>query len=138
MVIADLSVVLAWYFEEDQTPAALDVLQKIEIEGLLVPPLWWSELANGLLMGERRGRRTTDESRGFLKLIRALPITVDHVSPGEIGDHILTVARQFQLTAYDATYVELAVRTKSSLATFDAAIRSCAPLSGIQLLPAVI
>ncbi len=134
-LIADLSVVLAWYFEEDQTPAALDILTQIEADGLLVPPLWWSELENGLVIGERRGRRTVDESAAFFELVRALPITTDAAPAGQLGNNILTIARQHQLTAYDATYVELAVRTQSPLATFDAAIRRCALQAGIQVLP---
>jgi hypothetical protein len=56
-MIADISVVLAWLFEEEQTVAALRVLRQIERQGLLVPPLWWSEPENGILMGERRGRK---------------------------------------------------------------------------------
>lgn len=134
-LIADISVVLAWMFEEQQTPQALEILKLIESHGLLVPPLWWCELENGVLMGERRGRRTADESATFLNLVRKLPIQTDDVARHRISDDILRIARLHQLTAYDAAYVELAAREQATLATFDAAIRRCAPAMGIAILP---
>jgi predicted nucleic acid-binding protein len=137
-IIADASVVLAWFFEEAQTPKALEVLQRIEEEGLLVPPLWWSELENGILMGERRGRKKLSESQAFLKLVRALPIRTDDLPRHRVSDDILDLARQHQLTAYDAAYVELARRESAFLATFDDALRRCAQNLKIKLLPARI
>lgn len=135
-LVADISVVLAWLFEEQQTPAALDVLTVIETEGLVVPNLWWSELENGLLMAERRASRTTDECVAFLDLVRHLPIRTDDVLRYRISDDILRIGRTHQLTAYDAAYVELALREAIPLATFDDAIRRCAPQAGLTLLPA--
>jgi predicted nucleic acid-binding protein len=135
-IIADASVVLAWFFDEKQTPKALEVLKRIEIEGLLVPPLWWSEVENGVLMGERRGRKKPDESEAFLSLVRALPIETDDAPRHRISDDILELGRRYQLTAYDAAYVELAKRESASLATFDDALRRCAQSLKIKVLPA--
>jgi predicted nucleic acid-binding protein len=137
-LIADISVVLSWLFEENQTPQAVLILPLIQKHGLLVPPLWWSELENGVLMGERRGRKTPDESAAFLKLVRALPIRTDDTPRHRVSGAVLDLGRQHQLTAYDATYVELAVRETASLATFDTDVRKCAPGLGIKILPAKI
>ncbi len=137
-VIADISVVLAWMFEEDQSAAALDILPLIEQQGLLVPPLWWTELENGILMGERRGRKSPVELSEFLKLVRALPIETDDTPRHRVSDAVIGLGRQQGLTAYDATYVELALRAAAPLATFDTAIRSCAAAVGIQILPKAI
>jgi len=134
-LIADISVVLAWLFNEEHTTKALDVLHRIEKDGLLVPPLWWCELQNGILMGERRGRKTIDESTAFLKLVMALPIQTDDAPRHRISDDILDIARRHQLTAYDATYVELAVRHGVPLATFDVALRRCASSFGVKIIP---
>ncbi len=134
-MIADISVVLAWLFEEDQTADALKILPIIEKQGLLVPPLWWSELENGILMGERRGRIAFAELSAFLKLVRALPIRTDETPRHRISDSIITIGRQHQLTAYDATYIELALREAAVLATFDTAIRRCATALSIKVLP---
>ncbi len=135
-VVTDMSVVLAWFFEEEHTKRALDVLDRIEQEGMLVPPLWWSELENGILMGERRGRKTGVDSAAFLKLVRALPIQTDDVPRHRISDEILKIGRGHQLTAYDAAYVELAQRQSDGLATFDVAIRRCARALGLKVFPA--
>ncbi len=135
MLIADVSIVLAWLYEESQTSQALDVLPLIETNGLLVPALWWTELENGLVIGERRARNTTDQSAAFLEIVRSLPIRTDDMPPHQTCDRILAIARQHQLTAYDATYVELAVRESAALATFDTAIRRCAPQLGLSILP---
>lgn len=132
-LIADISVVLAWFFDEQQSPAALSTLKVIEKEGLLVPPLWWTELENGILMGEHRARKNARESGAFMDLVRALPIETDGVAPHRISHKILEIARQHKLTAYDATYLELADRQKASLATFDAAMRLASVGLGIQL-----
>jgi predicted nucleic acid-binding protein len=134
-VVADISVVLAWFFEEEHTKRALDVLARIERDGLLVPTLWWSELENGILMGERRNRKAEAESAAFLKLLQALPIQTDDAPRHRISDDILNIGRQHRLTAYDAAYIELAHRQRAPLATFDAAIRRCARAVGLKVLP---
>jgi len=134
-VIVDMSLVLAWLFEEDHTADALRILPQVEKDGLLVPPLWWTELENGILIGERRGRKTPAELAAFLKLVRALPIQTDDAPRHRISDAIIALGRAHRLTAYNATYVELAVRQFAPIATFDAAIRACAPALGIEVFP---
>jgi len=134
-LIADISVVLAWLFEEEQTTKALDILRRIEKDVLLVPPLWWSELENGILMGERWGRKTPAESSAFLKLVRSLPIRTDDTARHRISDDILDIGRRYNLTAYDASYIELAIREAAPLATFDEAIRKCARGVGVKIFP---
>ena len=135
-IVADASVVLAWFFDEDHTPQALEVLRRIEKEGLLVPPLLWSELENGILTGERKRLKKCAESEAFLKLVRDLPMETDERPRHRVSDEILDIGRRFQLTSYDATYVELAWRESVSLATFDRAMRTCAKSMKIRLIPA--
>lgn len=136
-VVADISVVLAWLYEEEQTAQALIILGLIEHEGLLVPPLWWYELENGVLIGEKRGRKSPVESDAFLELVRALPIRTDEGPRASISEDILRIGRANQLTAYDAAYLELAIRMKAPLATFDTALRRSAAKSGVTLVPNV-
>ncbi|MBC7785559.1 MAG: type II toxin-antitoxin system VapC family toxin [Burkholderiales bacterium] len=135
IMVVDMSVVLAWYFEEAQTSKALGVLKLIGKNGVLVPELWWCELENGILMGERRARKTPTDSAAFLKLVRALPIETDQTPRRQISDRILDLGRQHQLTAYDATYLELAIRETVPLATFDEALRRSARAMGVSVMP---
>jgi predicted nucleic acid-binding protein len=137
-IVVDMSVVLAWLFDEQQTPQSLDVLRSVEIEGLLVPPLWWTELENGILSGERRGRVNAEHSAAFVQLVRALPIETDDAPRHRVIDHVLDLGRTHQLTAYDATYIELAQRAHATLCTFDEDMRRCAAALRIELLPALI
>jgi predicted nucleic acid-binding protein len=134
-VVADNSVVMSWFFEEEQTAAALTILKLFDSDTLLVPPLWWSELENGIVMGERRGRKTPAESAAFLKLVKSLPIKTDDAPRHRVNESIIEIARQHQLTAYDAAYAELSLREASPLASFDAALRRCATKLGLKLLP---
>lgn len=135
-IVADISVVLSWFFEEKQTPQALRILRRIDTNGLLVPPLWWYELENGLLMGERRSRKTEAESTHFLTLVKALPIRTDEAPGPHVCDRVLAIGRQCRLTAYDAAYLELAVREGGTLASFDKGLRRAAHQLGVPLLPA--
>ena len=98
-MIADISVVLAWLFEEDPDGRRTEDSADRSKQGLLVPPLWWSELENGILMGEGRGRIAFAELSAFLKLVRALPIRTDETPRHRISDSIITIGRQHQLTA---------------------------------------
>ena len=84
--------------------------RRIEKEGLLVARLWWSKLENGILTGEKKGLKRLAESEAFLKLVRDLPIETDEWPRHRVSDEILDIGRRFQLTSYDATYVELAWR----------------------------
>lgn len=129
-IIADVSVVLAWFFDE-----ALKILKASGSSGLLVPALWWSELKNGILMGERRARKSAADSKTFLKLIHALPIETDDEPPHQACYAILQIGRRFGLTSYDATYVELALRKGATLATFDEGVRRFAPKLKVRLMP---
>jgi predicted nucleic acid-binding protein len=134
-LIVDMSVVLAWFFEEEHTAKALSLLRRVEKDGMLVPPLWWYELENGLIVGERRGRKSAAESTAFLSLVSALPIETDDAPRHRLSESIIAVGREYGLTAYDASYVELAARRGATLATFDLALRRCAASLGVKVAP---
>jgi len=89
------------------------------IQGALVPHLWYPEVANALVLAERHGASRPETSSGFLADLDSLPVTPDLNLPHLMQKKILTVARNHQLTAYDATYFELGLRKGAPLATFD-------------------
>ena len=133
MAIAlDCSMALAWCFRDERTTAAAErVLDLVATDGGLVPTLWWFELWNALLVGERRSRIARDDTAIFLVLVERLPIDVD-ASPK--ANEVLALARRFSLSAYDAAYLELAQRRNASLATLDKALGSSARKLGIAVL----
>lgn len=134
-LVLDVSIALTWCFEDEMTPASMDLLTAIWSLDLVVPALWHSELANVLVAGERRQRIDEPAIDAFLGLLRDLLIETDQPRPGfEIGS-VMAVARRHGLTAYDAAYLELALRRGIPLATYDAALRRAATEAGVALLP---
>jgi len=119
--VIDNSVVMSWCFEDEQTVHSQRVLKDLNSAEALVPALWPFEIANGLMMAERRKRISLDEVIIFLGFLKQLPIQIDHISLKD--DSWLAcyrIGREYHLTAYDAAYLYLAVREKIPLATFDA------------------
>jgi len=79
-IVVDASVTLSWCFLDEQTPAAMRVLDLLKAgDQALVPDFWRSEVLNSLLVGERKGPISSDETQDFLKDLRALRPTLDEV-----------------------------------------------------------
>lgn len=130
--VVDTSVTLAWCFEDEVTPATEAVLNRLATEGALVPGLWAREVANVLLVAERRGQVNEAQTARFVALLHELPITLDSAPPGI--DALVATGRRYQLSAYDATYLILAEREGLPLATLDKALGSAARAAGVPLL----
>ena len=129
--VLDASATLAWCFEDERTAPAASVLERLRDQEALVPPLWLLELANGLVVAERRGRITRAESTRFLGLVGELPIRIDQTSTLDLASSVMDLARQYDLSAYDAAYLELALRLGQPLATLDERLRSAADRAGV-------
>jgi len=131
-VVVDTSVTLAWFFEDETTPeteAALDLLSHDEAA---VPALWRLEVANALLVAERRKRITEAQGARFLDALARLPIRVDDTGPSSAA--LVSVGRQHSLSAYDAAYLVLAERLGAPLATLDKSLATAAQTAGVALL----
>ena len=130
-LVLDCSVTMAWCFEDEADRYADDVVEKLRAHGAVVPPIWSLEVANVLLTSERHGRLTNAKSSRFVDLLRALPITIDEESPHRALSEILLLARQQNLSSYDASYLELAMREGLPLATRDSGLRRAAEAIGV-------
>lgn len=122
MRVLDTSVTLAWPFpRQDPAEARLaeQALDELDNEESLVPALWYAEVANAILRGERAGLITAAQAMAFLGQLDAADIEADTQLQKHRQPAVLVLARTYALTAYDATYLELALRTGLSLATFD-------------------
>jgi len=133
-LVVDASVALAWALPDESSDYADAVLIVVEKEGLRDPELWAREIANGLAVAYLRKRITSVDEKAFLIALSHLVIDVEEASDA------LTVIRdgtaaamRYGLTAYDATYVDLASREKLALATLDTAMRKAAEQSGIAI-----
>lgn len=132
--IADASLALAWCFLDEATVATRNLFNQAAEQSILVPNLWQLEIANALLVAERKGRIEITKSREFLELLASLEITVDDQSSSRAFEYLLPLSRLHGLTAYDATYLDLALRTKLPLATLDEPLRKGAKKTGVTLL----
>ncbi len=121
LLVLDASAALALILAEEEGSKTAEAITDIaERNGqIFVPDLFWYELGNGLLSAERRDRITTEEASTALILFARLPIVNHPTADPRALEELLKLARIHQLTAYDASYLELTLRHKASLLTFD-------------------
>ena len=110
------------------------MLAALKDTSILVPALWALEIANAILVGERRKRLKQPEVLRFITLLESLPISPDLQTVSENVSNVLPLARDHGLAAYDAAYLELAIRHDAPLATFDATLQKAAARAGVRLL----
>ena len=134
-VVLDASLTLTWFLDEDGTEAGLEVARMLADTTAIVPQLWSLEVANGFQMAIRR-KRTTPEARDTALVdLSQMAIETD----AETGDHAwhatLGLSDRYELTAYDAAYLELAIRQRLPLATLDERLATAARAAGVPVLP---
>jgi predicted nucleic acid-binding protein len=133
-VVLDASLTLTWYFDDETKPAADAVLDQVSEAGAVVPTLCRLEVANAFPSALRRKRITPFYRDESLTDLAALPITVDGETDNHAWTTTLRLAERFDLTVYDATYLELAQRRGLPLATLDKALRSAAASLNVAVL----
>lgn len=133
-LVLDSSVTLSWYFEDQSTAATLALLASVAEDGAVVPPLWRLEVLNGLQSALRRKKIDRQYRDASLSDLRLLPITIDTETDIHLGSRTLSLADRFDLTIYDAVFLELAERRELPLASLDLKLRSAGEGIGIKLL----
>ena len=132
--VVDASIVVAWCFDDEKTHITEWMLdQMAHGTQAVVPSLWAFEIANALLTAERHKRLTLAESTVFLNQLENFNISVDTAVVPRIFNQVLAEARQWNLTVYDAAYLELALRHGLSLATLDEKLKKAAKAVGIPI-----
>ena len=129
--VLDASTTLAWYFRDEADSYADAVARRIPTIDAIVPAIWPMEVANAILMGERRKRDTAATAAQWIGYLTSLPIAVDDLTLGRVFGDVLAVARAQNLSVYDAAYLELAIRSGLSLATLDDRLRAAAAAVGV-------
>ncbi len=132
-VVIDCSVTMAWCFDDEASRYTDAVLHALSANEALVPGLWSLEVANVLTLAERANRITVAKTTTFLRLLQDLPIHIDQQTAHRAFDGILNLARAHRLTAYDAAYLELAIREAAPVATQDRALRLAADELGVTV-----
>jgi len=135
-LVLDASMTLAWQFKRVD-PVEILIAERALAElpsfQAIVPALWYSEVANTLLRGERQGAISPAQTAYFLGELAEMEIVTDEISPRARQSVVLDLARRSGLTAYDATYLELVLRISGILATFDRQLASAARIAGARV-----
>lgn len=129
----DASTLLSWYFNDEASPTAAFV-DRLAREEVIVPNHFEAEVANGVLIGERRGRSTPSQAANLVAFIENVSPEVDAGPSGGIFGLILPLARAYKLTVYDAIYLELAERRGLALATLDKDLTRAAKAAGLDVI----
>lgn len=134
--VLDASIVLTWCFPDEQAQKAQEVSERIASgDTVVVPAFWRHEILNALLVGERRNRLTPELIRMFIADLNRLPVNVDDgATPDTVFNTTQALCRKHGLTAYDAAYLEIAIRGGHPLATADDDLRRAAVAEGVPVL----
>ena len=133
-LVLDASVALAFCLEDERDSFTREQLAQLEQAAIVVPPHWWAEVCNGLLMVEKRKRIKQGEQSQCISLLNELLPSPLEVSATEWDEDIFPLARSHQLTIYDACYLYLALRENYPLLTFDKALRKAARAEQVDVL----
>ena len=132
MLVLDSSITLAWVLD-DETAGAESTLELMDVERAIVPAHWILEVTNGLRMAVRRQRLNLENVPQLMKQLRNLPLRVDPETDVMGWNEIPAIAERFELTTYDAAYLELALRLNAPLATLDQDLARAAREAGVPL-----
>lgn len=130
--VLDNSVVVGWFLEDQATPYTDVVSVLLEQDQAVVPALWELEFANVLRTACRKQRLTADEAHQIIEQICALPIVIDRETPGPA--ELLALALRYNLSSYDAAYLELALRLQIPIATKDEPLQAAAQAAGVGIV----
>ncbi len=129
--VVDASISAAWFLPDEATDVTEDALHATATHDVWVPALWLLEMANLLLAAQRRKRITAAKRRELAIAVSALRIKVDREPVSVVA--IDELASRHALTAYDAAYLELALRRRLPLATQDRVLSAATESAGAAL-----
>ncbi len=131
--VLDCSVTMAWCFEDESNNYTEKVLEAVSQSTALIPILWSVEVANCLFVAERKKRISHTKALAFRECLRDLFIVIDEYLIKQPVEIILDLARESGLTAYDAVYLELAIRKNLPLATLNKDLKQATKKMGIEI-----
>jgi len=132
--VVDNSVVMSWCFKDETNKYADAILHKLCEARAVVPSIWPLEVVNVLLVAERRKRLSEADSTRFITLLTQLPIIVEQERPENMMKELLTFARANNLSSYDASYLDLAMKRGYPIATSDNKLIQAARRIDVQIL----
>lgn len=133
--VLDGSVAISWAFADGQNAFAESIVQRLRNDDAIVPGIWPLEIANTMVVGQRRGRLPEEDRLRYFRQLQQLPIRIDStLLTFSAIVQFYDLANAHQLSAYDASYLELAMRFGFPLATLDIRLADAATRAGVPLI----
>ena len=135
MFVVDTSAIIAWCLDDEASDVADAVVDRLMLEGGVAPAHWPLEVANALRSAERRGRVDETALRRLRPRLSLLPV---EVAPVELSTAlgVIETARRYDLSVYDAAYLDLADIRGVGLATVDGRLADACRSAGVPLIAA--
>jgi len=130
--IMDCSIAAALGLPDESSAVADEFLLQMSNNETWVPSLWWHEIGNVLASAKRRGRISDNDVSGLIILYGGLPVRTDNASGSDFMSRIHRLSITYELSAYDAAYLELAERKQAGLATLDKKLLHTAKQCGVE------
>ena len=132
--VLDASVTMSWFLEDEIDAYGEQVKEAVRLGATpIVPALWPIETTHVILRAERRDRLTAKKALEVLTLLKSLPVEIDEMSSRLSFTDGWALAKAHQLSAYDAMYLELAMRRGLPLASLDGPFQKAALKAGAHL-----
>lgn len=135
--VLDNSVAMLWLLPQSNiegTDLANKVLDRLVTTNAVVPSLWRLEATNVIAKSLRLNKISQAQASTFIALLEDLDISIDVQTDQRAFHDTLDLARRYVLSAYDAAYLELALRNGLPLATLDAKLSVAACQAGVVLV----
>ena|SRR5215203_4434881 len=131
----DVSVALSWFFDDEFSSHSESIAGIMPRSQALVPIVWPLEMANGFLTAFRRGRLPETKAPALIGALDRLRVDIDRgIAPEFLFQTTLTIGIAHRLSAYNASYLELAIRRGLPIATQDERLLQAAGAAGIGIL----
>jgi predicted nucleic acid-binding protein len=131
--VIDASIALPWFFADEKSGPSDRILAEVYRDGAVVPVIWPIEVGNALTMGLRRNRLSEADWLKSLSTLAGIPVTVEPLDLLKALSNLPPLTRKYNLTFYDAMYLELASRLALPLATFDKDLSLAATSANVRL-----
>jgi predicted nucleic acid-binding protein len=132
--VLDASITLSWCFDDEALPMSIKLLERSAEESVFVPQIWPLEVGNALVISEKKKRISYAKMLEFISILGNLNIHIDDKTSQHGFHEILSLAHSENLTTYDATYLELAMRLGLPLATLDKQLKKAALNVGVNII----
>lgn len=131
--ILDCSIAMTWLFSEQATTASLSARDALLSTHCYVPSIWPLEINNVLWVAVRSKKITDLQAKRFKYILKNMAIEIDFKASDLMNDVIFELSSSYNISCYDASYLELAIRENLSLATLDKTLAKAAVKAGVGL-----